>query len=89
MQSGHADADRWVIEHPQAGGIADPLMGRSGARPTRTQVHLQFETREAAVGYAERNGLAYVVLEPAPIRLMRGKSYSDNFACGRKAPWTH
>jgi ETC complex I subunit conserved region len=36
---------------------------RSGGDDTLTQVELTFPTREAAVAYAQRQGLAYIVEE--------------------------
>ncbi len=51
------------------------------------QVQLRFETREAAVAYAERNGIAYRVFEPKPRRhILRQNGYGDNFAYQRAAP---
>ena len=45
---------------------------------TRGQVRLKFDTKEGAVSFAERNGLAYRVHEPKR-RLIRPKSYAENF----------
>jgi hypothetical protein len=51
-------------------------------------VRLSFETAEEAVAYAERHGLAFQISEPkTPKRII--KTYADNFAFGRKQPWTH
>ena len=48
----------------------------------------KIETKEEAIAYATREGLAYRVEEPhQPLR--RGISYSDNFKYNRTAPWTH
>jgi hypothetical protein len=41
----------------------EPLMGWTGGDDTLTQVELTFPTREAAVAYAQRQGLAYIVEE--------------------------
>jgi hypothetical protein len=43
----------------------EPLMGYTGSRDTLTQVELSFPTLESAIGYAERQGLSYVVRMPA------------------------
>ena len=45
-------------------------------------------TKEEAIAYAERSGIAYRVAEPTPRRPVR-KSYADNFRFGRKGSWTH
>ena len=90
MQSGNAQTQEWVLEHaPEAALEIDPLMGWTSGRDTRsTQVRLTFETREAAIAYAERNGIAYRLVEPEARKPVR-KSYADNFKFGRVGSWTH
>ncbi|WP_374547767.1 NADH dehydrogenase ubiquinone Fe-S protein 4, partial [Rhodoblastus sp.] len=51
-------------------------------------IKLTFDTREEAVAYCERNGIAYRVEEPQELK-RRIVSYSDNFRNNRLAPWTH
>lgn len=89
MQSGTAKTKRWLLEHEQAAArYIEPLMGWTGSRDTRQQVKLWFDSREEAVAYAERNGIAYHVDEPhEPKR--RIMAYSDNFRFNRNTPWTH
>ncbi|MCB1441230.1 MAG: ETC complex I subunit, partial [Nitratireductor sp.] len=66
----------------------DPLMGYTSSGDMKSQVRLTFDTREEAVAYAEREGLAYRVDEPKqPVR--RQISYAENFRYDRKTPWTH
>jgi hypothetical protein len=89
MQSGPARTKEWVLEHEnQKPREIDPLMGWTSARDTRTQIRLEFATREEAIAYAERNGIAYRLQEPSPRRVQR-KSYADNFRFGRIGSWTH
>lgn len=89
MQSGLARTQEWVLEHePVAAREIDPLMGWTSSRDTRAQVRLAFATKEEAVAYAERNGLAYTVVEPETRKAVR-KSYADNFKFGRIGSWTH
>lgn len=89
MQSGQGRSDVWVVEHePEAPREIDPLMGWTGSGNTQTQVTLTFDTKEEAVAYVERMGLAYVLAEPTPRKHVR-KSYSDNFKFGRIGSWTH
>ena len=52
------------------------------------QVRLAFETREEAVAYAQRHGIAFEVQAP-PRHTRLLKAYADNFAFTRKEPWTH
>ena len=79
MQSGKARTDRWVLEfEPAEAKRPDPLTGWAGSGDTRDQVRLGFSTREAAVAYADREGLAYSVV-PAPERSLKLQAYADNF----------
>ncbi|MGF1639678.1 MAG: ETC complex I subunit [Rhodospirillales bacterium] len=79
MQSGRGKTNEWILEfEPGAPKLADPLMGWIGSSDTRSQVRLRFGDREAAVRFAERNGLAFRVVEPKA-RCVRPKSYADNF----------
>ena len=63
----------------------EPLMGYTGSRDTLTQVELSFPTREAAIAYAERQGLTYVVQDtscpdrhdPAARRTMEEQAFFD------------
>ena len=89
MQSGPARTHEWVLEYePEAPREVDPLMGWTSSADMKSQVRLTFETKDEAIAYAERNGLAFRLLEPKPRAAIR-KSYSDNFRFGRKGAWTH
>jgi len=89
MQSGMARTGRWVLEfEPEAPREIDPLMGWTSSQDMRSQVRLTFETMDAAIAYAKRNGIPYRVLEPKP-RKPTHKSYADNFKFGRVGVWTH
>jgi ETC complex I subunit conserved region len=89
MQSGRAKASDWVLEfEPAAARRPDPLMGWTETTDTRGQVRLTFDTKEAAVGYAEAHGIAFQLTDPKPAKRIL-KAYADNFAFGRKVPWTH
>jgi hypothetical protein len=88
MQSGEARTKEWVLEHEPGARDIDPLMGWTSSRDTSAQVRLSFETRDQAIQFAERNGLAYTVQEPSPRKPIR-KSYAENFRYDRRVPWTH
>ena len=89
MQSGDAATENWLLEFEQeVPRTKDPLMGWTSSSDMRQQLRLKFATKELAIGYAERNGLAYVVAKEPPQRLNK-KSYSDNFKWGRSENWTH
>jgi hypothetical protein len=89
MQSGNAAAEKWLLEYePELRPAADPLMGYTSSADMRRQIRLEFDTREEAVLYAERNGIPFTVSdsnETTPKKI----SYSDNFRFGRPQPWTH
>jgi ETC complex I subunit conserved region len=89
MQSGRANTKAWVLEfEPRAPQTAEPLMGWTSSGDTMQQVRLYFDTKEQAVAYAEREGIACEVVADPPTRTGR-KSYSDNFRWGRPDNWTH
>ena len=89
MQSGEARTKVWILEfEPAAPRSVDPLMGWTSSSDTRAQVRLEFDTKEEAIAYATREGLAYTLIEPKPRKPIR-KSYADNFRFGRSEPWTH
>jgi ETC complex I subunit conserved region len=90
MQSGKGKSDQWILEHEAAAPrTVDPLMGWTSSNDMRQQVKLSFETKEEAIAYAEREGLAYTVMPEAPAGRLVKKSYSDNFKFGRSVNWTH
>ncbi|MDF2604472.1 MAG: complex subunit [Sphingomonas sp.] len=79
MQSGKHRTDLWQLEIPSDDPKRpDPLTGWAGGADTREQVNLFFPTVEAAIAYAEREGLAYTVI-PAPKKTLKLQSYADNF----------
>ena len=89
MQSGLARTKEWVLEHEaEKPRFIEPLMGWTGSADTRTQVKIEFDTKEEAIAYAEAHAIPYRVLEPKPRKVVR-KSYSDNFKFGRIGSWTH
>jgi hypothetical protein len=89
MQSGRAKTGVWFLEYePEIPMRADPLMGYSSSSDMRQQIRLEFDTREEAVAYAEKNGIPYRVFE-AEERTPKKLSYSDNFRFNRPEPWTH
>jgi ETC complex I subunit conserved region len=79
MQSGRARTQRWTLEfEPEEAKQPDPLTGWAGSGDTRDQVRLGFPSAEAAIAYAEREGLAFTVIA-APERKLKLQSYADNF----------
>ena len=89
MQSGKAQTQEWRLTYePEQPRSIEPLMGWTSSGDMRQQLTLQFDTKEEAVAYCEREGIPYQVIEPkAPVH--RQIAYADNFAFGRAEPWTH
>lgn len=89
MQSGPAGQD-WLLEFaPSMKREADPLMGWTGSGDTQAQIRLSFESRDEAIAYATREGLAFDAELPVAERERKPKSYADNFKFGRSENWTH
>ena len=78
-QSGKANAGRWLLEFErQEALLPDPLTGWNGSGDTNPQVRMTFASKDAAIAYCEKRGLAYHVLAAAPVRL-KLQAYADNF----------
>ncbi len=89
MQSGKAKTGHWVLEFdPAQRKKIDPLMGYTTSGDMLSQIRLSFDTREEAVAYAEKQGLAFRVEEPKETK-RRQISYAENFRYDRRIPWTH
>jgi len=89
MQSGKAKTAQWLLEfEPASARRPDPLMGWTQSSDMKGQVRLSFDTREEAIAYAQRHEISFQLFEPkTPKRII--KAYADNFAAGRRQPWTH
>jgi hypothetical protein len=89
MQSGAANTKDWVVEfEPEQPRTVEPLMGWTSSGDMKQQLRLSFDTKDEAVGYCERNSIAYQVFE-TKTAVRRVMSYSDNFAFARRDAWTH
>lgn len=89
MQSGKAKTKDWLLEfEPASAKRTDPLTGWTQSTDMNGQVRLTFDTREEAVAYAQRHGIAFQLVEPKePKKII--KAYADNFATNRRQSWTH
>lgn len=78
-QAGKANAGVWLLEfertEPQR---PDPLTGWNGSGDTKTQVRMNFKTREDAIAYAEKQGIPYHLVPSTPVK-MKFQAYADNF----------
>jgi NADH dehydrogenase len=91
MSSGQAKTKGWVLEFVNdTGRDVDPLMGWTSSSDTQSQVKLSFDSKEAALEYAEGKGITAVVTEPKKRKaVIRKGGYGDNFATNRRSVWTH
>ena len=63
MSSGTAKTKIWVLEFAQTDARRiDTLMGWTSSDDTQTQIRLQFDTKDAAVAYAESHGIQATVI---------------------------
>ena len=89
-QSGHARTKAWILEYERENPREiESLMGWTSSNETSTQVKLSFDTKEEAIAFVDKLGIAYRIDEPRPDAERRGLSYSDNFKSTRTGMWTH
>jgi hypothetical protein len=90
MQSGTAKTKEWVLDYePEQPRLIEPLMGWTSSGDMKQQLRLRFQTKEEAIAYCEREGIAYEVFDSKPLGRRPRIAYADNFAPGRRSPWTH
>ena len=84
MQTGSGGGNsNWLMEFEQTSGKqADALMGWMGGANSSDQVKMKFDSKDAAVAFAERKGFSYQVIEPKP-RKVKIRNYADNYAYNR------
>jgi hypothetical protein len=79
MQSGRAGTAQWVLEYEQeTPRRPEPVMGWTSAGDTLNQVRMRFSSKEAAVAFAESNGIDFTLSEEHA-RKVTPRSYLDNF----------
>lgn len=89
MQSGTAKTHDWVVDFdPEEPRQVEPLMGWTSSSDMRQQLRLRFPTKEEAIAYCERQGVAYQLSVEKPVA-RRIAAYADNFAFKRRDAWTH
>lgn len=84
MQSGKANTKAWLFEYgADVKNAPEPLMGWSSGG-TLQQIRLEFDTKEMAIAYATSHNIEFELAEPQK-RSIKPKSYSANFAFGRRS----
>ena len=65
-------------------------MGWISSADTQAQVKISFDSKEAALSYAKRNGIDAIVTDPKRRKpVIRKGGYGENFATNRRGAWTH
>lgn len=83
-QSGRAKTKKWRLEFDTAEArFIEPLMGWTGSSDTRGQIHIGFDTMEAAIAFANKHAIDYEIEMPAAAQPPR-RSYADNFRYDRR-----
>ena len=78
-QSGRAKDGSWTLEFEREQPLRpDPLTGWAGSGDTRTQVRLNFDTKEEAIAYATKKGFDIHLVPSPPVKL-KLQAYADNF----------
>ncbi len=79
MQSGRGKTVEWLLEYElETPRLPEPVMGWTSAGDTLNQVRMKFPNKEAAVAFAEANGMEYSVDEDHARKIVP-RTYLDNF----------
>ena len=79
MQSGIKNTKKWLLEPiVEDNKYIDSIMGWTGAKGTKQQIKMQFDSLEQAIDFATRKKFDYVVIKPKN-RSIKIQSYADNF----------
>ena len=78
MQSGLGKSDKWIIKFETKDSGINPLMGWESSSDTRSELNLQFSSKELAIEYAKKNKIDFEIIEPQKRKTIK-KSYADNF----------
>ena len=78
MQSGTNNSKKWTIEfYTKRNGI-NPLIGWESSTDTKSEVKLEFSTKELAIKFAKSNNIEFDLVESNTRKRVK-KSYADNF----------
>jgi len=78
MQSGKGKTDKWILEYETKNPTSNPLMGWESSSDTRSELKLEFSSKELAINYAKKKKIDYDLIEPKKRKTVK-KSYADNF----------
>ncbi len=79
MQSGMKNSQHWLLEFAHDGSRKiEPIMGWVSSEDMLQEVSIKFPNKESAIAFANKNGLAYEVIEPQQKKFIKN-AYADNF----------
>jgi len=79
MQSAPINDEKWRIEVATTSGKKpEPLMGWTSSKDTLSQIEMGFDSKEAAIAFAEKEGWQYSVANARQKRV-KPRNYMDNF----------
>ncbi len=64
MQSGLGKSDKWVIKFETENAGVNPLMGWETSTNTRSELNLEFSTKELATEYPKKNKINFKINKP-------------------------
>lgn len=78
-QSGKANTEKWLLKFIHNGTRKiEPVMGWTSSRDMMQEVILKFNSQEEAEKYAQKNNIAYQVVENKEHKMIL-RSYAENF----------
>ena len=78
MQSGLGKANKWLIKFDTKDTGINPLMGWETSTDTKSELNLEFSTKDLAIEYAKKNKIDYEIIEPQKRKSIK-RSYAENF----------
>jgi hypothetical protein len=79
MQSGRANTQKWIIYYEwEDCQYVEPIMQWTASTSTKSQVKLEFESKQEAIDFAHKNDWSFTIEEPH-LSQIKPKSYTDNF----------
>lgn len=77
-QAGAKNLTFWLLEYLDREATISPLMGWISSKNTNKQVHIKFESKEAAIAFAKKNKISYEINDPQR-KIIKPNIYSNNF----------
>ncbi|XP_049964796.1 NADH dehydrogenase [ubiquinone] iron-sulfur protein 4, mitochondrial [Schistocerca serialis cubense] len=83
MQSGTDNTHRWEMEFETRERWENPLMGWASTGDPLSNMKIDFQTKDDAISFCEKNGWRWFVEEPKP-KQAKVKNYGFNFSWNKR-----